>query len=69
MPTTTRNRQPIPDTYDTFIEGEIVVLKTGGPAMVVIDYCENCDEIDVAYGTGKHVHMLTLPSAAVVRVQ
>lgn len=35
---TTRNHMPIPD-YDVFVEGEEVMLKSGGPVMTVIGYC------------------------------
>lgn len=66
MPTATHNREPIPDHYVAYVAGDVAVLKTGGPEMVVLDYCEDCDVLEVAYGTGKHVNVLTLPGAAVV---
>ena len=66
--TVTRNRLPIPD-YDVFVEGEIVMLKSGGPEMTVIDVCEDCGDVTAAYGTSDFdVDVLTLPPAAIVRV-
>lgn len=66
---TTRNRQPITETYETFVEGELVMIKSGGPAMTVLATCEDCGDIDVAYGTSDgDVDILTLPSDALVRV-
>lgn len=68
--TTTRNRQPIPDTYDAFVEGELVMLKSGGPVMTVLGTCEDCGEIDVAYGNSQgDVDILGMPAEALVRVQ
>lgn len=53
-----------------FVEGEQVMLKSGGPTMTVLGYCEDCDEVDAAYGTSDgDVDILTLPSATIVRVQ
>lgn len=46
---TTRNRQPIQDTYDVFVEGQVVKLKTGGPDMTVTGYCEDCGGVTVAW--------------------
>ena len=69
MPTATRNHMPIPD-YDVFVEGELVMLKSGGPVMTVIGYCEDCDEIECACGDSDgDLSFAELPSAAIVRVQ
>jgi len=69
MPTATRNRMPIPE-YDVFVEGELVMLKSGGPVMTVVDYCEGCGEVEAAYGDSDgDISFVELPSAAIVRVQ
>ena len=45
--------------------GDIVELVTGGPPMVVLDYCEHCGDVDVAYTTPKgKVDVLSLPAIA-----
>lgn len=69
MHTTRTATPPIPD-YDVFVEGELVMLKSGGPVMTVIGYCEDCDEIECAYGDSDgDLSFAELPSAAIVRVQ
>jgi len=47
--TATHNDSPISDTYNTFIEGQIVKLVIGGPNMVVLDVCNDCGDVDVAW--------------------
>lgn len=66
MPITTANRQPIPDTYETFIEGEIVSLVSGGPDMTVLDYCDDCDTVEVAWFNGDALEIYSLPAAVLV---
>lgn len=68
MPTVTRNRQPIPE-YDVYVEGELVMLKSGGPVMTTIGFCEDCNEVEVAYGTSDgDIDILGFPPEALVRV-
>lgn len=70
MPTATRNRMPIPDAYESFVEGELVMLKSGGPVMTVIGYCDECGEVEAAYGDSEgNLQFHELPSACLLRVQ
>lgn len=49
----------------TFDPGELVELKSGGLALTVLDFCDNCGEVDVAYTTSDgDIDILTLPAAA-----
>lgn len=48
MPTTTRKPQPT-DFYATFVPGQVVELIIGGPAMQVVDVCEDCGEVEAVY--------------------
>jgi hypothetical protein len=57
------------DTYATFVEGEQVMIKSGGPVMTVVGTCDDCGEIDVAYGTSDgDIDIIGLPPEALVRV-
>lgn len=45
--------------------GDIVELVSGGPAMTVLDACQNCGDVEVAYATPKgRIEILTLPAIA-----
>lgn len=67
--TTTHARIPTPD-YDVFVEGEVVLLKSGGPAMTVIDICEDCGDVTAAYRTSDgDIDVITFPPEALVRLQ
>lgn len=47
----------------TYEPGDIVELVTGSPAMVVLDACPGCGDVDVAYTTPKgKIEILTLPA-------
>jgi len=52
MATATHNGTPVFDQYDVFVEGTIVSLASGGPDMTVVDYCDNCDMVTVAWFDG-----------------
>ena len=55
--------------YPTFVEGEIVVLNSGGPNMTVIDVLDDTDEVACAYASCEHnIEVLLLPSACVRKV-
>lgn len=54
--------------YPVFVEGEIVVLNSGGPNMTVIDVLDDTDEVACAYGTEQEIEVLLLPSACVRKV-
>lgn len=54
--------------YPVFVEGEIVVLNSGGPNMTVIDVLDETDELACAYGTEQEIEVLLLPSACVRKV-
>lgn len=45
--------------------GDHVELTTGGPTMVVLDVCDECGDVDVAWFNGTTMEIITLPSAAV----
>ena len=65
MPTATMNRRPIPDFYETFVEGQTVRLITGSSPLVIIDVCDDCGEVTVAYGTSDgDIDVLTVPAVA-----
>lgn len=54
----------LPDTYDV---GDVVRLIVGGPDMVVLGYCEECGDVDVAWGTSDFDVMRdTFPEEALV---
>lgn len=64
--TDTRARPiPTPD-YDVFIEGELVTLVSGGPLLTVVDYCDDCDTVEVVWFDGGSLEEAILPSAALV---
>jgi hypothetical protein len=68
MTTATRSRLPIPD-YDVFVEGDRVMLKSGSTTMTVVGHCDDCGDIDVAYGTSDgDIDIINLPPEALVRV-
>ncbi|MGH8466281.1 MAG: hypothetical protein ACRER5_19240 [Pseudomonas sp.] len=50
MVVSTRNRRIEPsDFYATFVEGQVVELIIGGPAMQVVDVCEDCGEVEAVH--------------------
>lgn len=48
--------------------GAIVRLRSGGPDLTVIDTCDCCGDIDIAYSDGVGLIFETLPAAAIVSV-
>lgn len=66
--TVTRNRIPIPD-YDIFVPGEIVTLPIGGPALLVVDVCEDCGEVETVHvDSDNDLAFNQWPPEALVRV-
>lgn len=65
--TTTRNRQPIPDTYDTLVEGQLVRLRSGSPDLTVLSVCDDCQEADVAWFAGAKFRIAVLPLSTLVQ--
>ncbi len=60
------HNQRIIDAYDIFVEGQVVRLLTGGPPMTVIEVCEGCGDVTVAYTTSDgDIDVLDLPPVAV----
>lgn len=45
----------------TFITGDIVALISGGPALSVIDHCDECGETEVAWFEGDTLRIATFP--------
>lgn len=37
------------DTYEAFVEGEIVTLPIGGPALMVVETCDDCGEVETVH--------------------
>lgn len=67
--TVTHNARII-DAYDVFVEGQIVRLLTGSPPMTVIDVCEDCGDLTVAYcNSSGDIDVLDLPAVAVRGVE
>ena len=54
--------------YPVFVEGEVVVLNSGGPNMTVIDVLDETDELGCAYANEGEIEILLLPSACVRKV-
>lgn len=46
--------------------GALVRLKSGSPDLTVIDTCDECGDVDIAYSDGVGVIYDTLPAAALV---
>lgn len=60
---------PFTTPYAVFVEGEVVVLNSGGPHMTVIDVIDDTDEVIVAFADGEgSVELLGFPSACVRKV-
>ena len=55
----------IDDEYDGPAVGDIVQLASGSPDMTVIDYCDECDDVTVAFYDGS-MTVMTLPVEALV---
>lgn len=67
MTTNTRSRDA--DNYPSFIEGELVTLKSGSPALTILGVCDECDEVDVAYtNSDGDIEILTFPTACILRI-
>lgn len=63
--TVTHNARII-DTYDVFVEGQVVRLLTGGPPMTIIDVCDCCGDVTAAYCTSDgDLDVIDLPAVAV----
>jgi uncharacterized protein YodC (DUF2158 family) len=54
-----------PEADEGFHLGDIVQLLTGSPLMTVLDACDECGEVDVAFYDSE-LHILTLPEEAIV---
>lgn len=55
--------------YPVFVEGEIVVLNSGGPNMTVIDVLDDTDELACAFASCEHsIEILVFPTACVRKV-
>lgn len=68
--TVTRNRLPIPDTYETFVEGEIVILPIGGPSLMVVETCDDCGEVETVHiDSDGDFSFHQWPAGVLVRVQ
>lgn len=65
--TATRNRQPIHDTYDTIVEGQMVRLRSGSPALTVLSVCDDCQEAEVAWFAGAKFRIAVLPLSTLVQ--
>ncbi len=52
------------DDFDGFVVGDIVSLVTGSPDMVVLDVCEECGTVDVAWYDDSGFNILSLPEDA-----
>ncbi len=53
--------------YAVFVEGDVVVLNSGGPPMTIIDIQDSTGEVVVAFADGT-IEILGLPSASVRKV-
>ena len=63
--TATHNGRVI-DFYETYVEGQRVRLVVGGPVCVIIDVCDCCGEITMAYGDSDgDIDIVTVPPTAV----
>lgn len=51
MVVSTNNRTTFKPTdfYETFVPGQVVELIIGGPAMQVVDVCDDCGEVEAVY--------------------
>ena len=66
--TTAARSIPQPD-YNIFVEGEVVMIKTGGPSMTVIEVCEDCGSVTAVYGNSQgDLDQFEFPPEALVRV-
>lgn len=66
----THNASPISDTYNTFVEGQVVKLVLGGPDLVVIDVCDDCGEVEVAWiDSDQDISFGSFPTDALRSVQ
>lgn len=62
----TTHNQRIIDSYDIFVEGQVVRLLTGGPPMTIIDVCDHCGDVTAAYCTSDgDLDVFDLPAVAV----
>lgn len=51
-----------------FVPGDVVRLKSGGPDMTVLDTCEDCGSVEVAYSDGVGAIHDSFPCACLERV-
>lgn len=65
--TATRNSKPIPDTYDTLVEGQMVRLRSGSPDLTVLSVCDDCQEAEVAWFAGAKFRIAVLPLSTLVQ--
>lgn len=55
--------------YPIYVEGEIVVLKSGGPDMTIIEVIDETDEVVVAFASLENgIDILGFPSVCVRKV-
>jgi hypothetical protein len=60
---------PVPD-YDVFVEGEIVMLPIGGPALMVVETCDDCGEVETVYADSNNDLVFNQwPAGVLLRVQ
>jgi len=55
------------DEFNGPAVGDIVQLASGSPDMTVIDYCDECDEVTVAFYDGA-MTLMTFPVEALVEM-
>lgn len=54
------------DFYETFVEGQTVRLTVGGPRCVIVDVCDDCGDVTMAYGTSDgDIDVVTVPPTAI----
>ena len=59
----------MPDANNNVIGvGDVVSLLVGGPDMVVLDICEDCGSVDVAWFDEASLEIASLPGYALVQV-
>ena len=69
MPNTqARPRIPL-DAYKPFVEGEVAKLVIGGPDLLVLDYSDDCNTVDVAWIDSEgDIQFADFPGEAIARV-